>query len=145
MIKVTSPAFQNGETIPDKYSAYHENISPPLQWTGIPKEAKSIALIVDDPDAPGATPFSHWVVYNISTSSTGFAEGKHEGIEGKNGRGVIGYFGPRPPSGTHHYHFKVYALDDTLHLPAGADRETALKEMDKHVVSQEELIGLYSH
>ncbi len=113
--------------------------------SGIPESAKSIALIVDDPDAPSAAPFSHWVVYNISTSSTGFAEGKHEGIEGKNGRGAVGYLGPRPPSGTHHYHFKLFALDDKLHLPAGADRETALKEMDKHVLEQGELIGLYSH
>jgi len=138
---VESPAFANNELIPAKYTCVGSNINPTLVITDIPYGTKSLALIVDDPDAPHGT-FDHWVMWNIPAVGV-IDENSAPGIQGKNGKGENKYMGPCPPSGTHHYHFKVYALDIKLKLPAGADKNALLKAMDKHILASGELIGLF--
>jgi Raf kinase inhibitor-like YbhB/YbcL family protein len=151
-LKVTSSAFEQGGSIPMKYTCEGADISPPLSWSGVPANAKSVAMIVDDPDAPDpAKPqrvYVHWVVYNISTKTTSFAENASKSalaggaMQGKNDWGKIGYGGPCPPIGRHRYFFKLYALDTTLNLrdATKADLEKAMKG---HVVDSAELIGTY--
>jgi Raf kinase inhibitor-like YbhB/YbcL family protein len=148
-IKVTSVAFKEGQPIPRQYSCGGVNISPPLEWSGVPKTAKTIAIMVDDPDAPGGT-WVHWLLYNIPADNIGFVENvpatetlKAGGFQGKNDFGKIGYGGPCPPSGTHRYFFKVYAVDAELPLKAGATKAELLKALDDHVVSQGQLMGTY--
>ncbi|UHQ20053.1 YbhB/YbcL family Raf kinase inhibitor-like protein [Lysobacter sp. KIS68-7] len=143
-LTVTSPVFRAGAAIPAKYSAYHENVSPALKWEAV-AGAKSYALIVEDPDAPTPTPFVHWVAWNIPATTTSLAEGKGAGRQGRAGTGNAGYFGPRPPvsDGPHHYHFEIYALDTTLDLPPGADRDALLKAAAGHVIAKGELVGTY--
>lgn len=109
-MKISSPAFNDNQAIPKQYSCDGANISPPLQFTGIPANARSLSLVVSDPDAPGGT-FTHWSVTQIPPGTVSIAEGGHVGVEGKNGFGKMGYGGPCPPSGTHHYVFTLSALD----------------------------------
>jgi len=136
---LASPAFTENGEIPAKYGCSDggQAVSPPLTISGVPPQAKSLALIVDDPDAPGGT-FTHWVVWNIAPSTTSVAEGLTPAgaSEGKNGYGKSGWGAPCPPSGEHHYIFVLYALD-TPQI-AGAD------EIPKHVVAQAKLIGRYA-
>ena len=152
-IKITSTAFQHGGPIPAKYTCEGQDISPPLAWSGVPATAKSIALIVDDPDAPDpAKPqrvYVHWVVYNIPTSATSFPESASKSglpkgaVQGKNDSGKAEYRGPCPPIGRHRYFFKLYALDTlltALSSPSKADLEKAMKG---HVVESGELMGTY--
>jgi len=143
---VTSFAFGDGERIPRKYTGEGENVSPPLSWSGAPEGTEEFALICDDPDAPMAEPFVHWVVYNIPAERGHFEEGKARGAtEGKNGFGKIGYGGPMPPRGhgVHHYHFRVYALDTKLGLKPGVTKKELLGAMRGHVLAEGELVGTY--
>lgn len=140
-LTVTSSAFKANGMIPAKYTCTGENINPELSISGIPSDAKSLALIMDDPDAPSGD-FVHWVMWNIPVQNT-IAENSAPGVQGMNGRDATGYTGPCPPSGTHHYHFKVYALDAMLDLPTTTDKQGLLKAMDGHILQQGELIGLF--
>jgi Raf kinase inhibitor-like YbhB/YbcL family protein len=149
-LSVTSPAFEHGGKIPPQYTADGADISPPLQWQGVPSEARSLALICDDPDAPMGT-WVHWLVWNIPPDSTGLPEGvpaemtlEDGARQGKTDFGRVGYGGPAPPSGTHRYYFKVYALDTMLNLPAGATKPQLEKAMQGHIIAQGELMGTYS-
>jgi Raf kinase inhibitor-like YbhB/YbcL family protein len=141
-LTVKSPAFQPNNQIPKKYSCDGEDKNPPLTIDGVPKESKSLALIVDDPDAPHGT-FDHWVVWDIPPSTTTIAEHSIPGTEGLNGARQKGFMGPCPPSGTHRYFFKVYALDTELKLGAKTTKRELEKAMENHILAKGELIGLY--
>lgn len=150
--KLTSDAFANGQSIPAKYSCVGKNISPALAWTEPPASTGSFALIVEDPDAPGGT-WTHWVLFNIPADRRSLEEdlpitGKNVDPNaiyvGKNSWGDIGYGGPCPPSGTHRYFFKLYALDAVISLLPGATKEQLLKEMKDHTLAQAELMGTFS-
>lgn len=148
-IQVTSPAFQNEGMIPPKYTADGSDVSPPLKFGNVPEGAKSLALINDDPDAPVGT-WIHWVMWNIKSDTTELAEnippdktlpdGSKQGITSY---GRHGYGGPAPPSGTHRYYFKVYALDTELNLPDKAGKQELLKAMEGHILAQGQLMGKY--
>jgi hypothetical protein len=143
-MKITSSAFQEGANIPPKFSCDGANTSPPLQISDIPSEAKSFVLIVDDPDAPSGL-FTHWAVWNISARTSTIAEGSTpKGVQGTNDFGKSGYGGPCPPSGTHRYYFKIFALDSELDLPFGAKRGQLDAALKGHVIAQGELMGRYS-
>ena len=144
-MKITSSAFQNNSKIPIKYTCDGENINPPLSFSDVPGNAKSLVLIMDDPDAPSKT-WTHWTVFNISSVSTEIKENSVPGgsIEGMTDFGKLGYGGPCPPSGTHRYFFKFYALDIMLDLKMGANKEQLESAMQGHTLAQSELIGLYS-
>jgi Raf kinase inhibitor-like YbhB/YbcL family protein len=141
-IAVKSPAFQSNSSIPKKYSCDGEGTNPALTIEGVPKETKSLALVVDDPDAPGGT-FDHWVVWNIPPSISKIGERSVPGTEGLNGMRKPGYTGPCPPSGTHRYFFKVYALDSVLSLGAKSTKRDLEKVIQGHILAKGELIGLY--
>ena len=148
-IKVSSPAFANNEMIPAKYTCDGINISPAIQWDTVPEQTKTIALISDDPDAPVGT-FVHWVIYNLPGETRELTENiapeetlPNLAKQGTTDFGKIGYGGPCPPSGTHRYYFKIYALDTHLDLPAGAAKKQLLKAMEGHVLAQGQLIGKY--
>lgn len=142
--QLTSAAFQEGGIIPRKYSCDGEGISPPLSWSGIPDAARSLALIVDDPDAPGRT-FVHWVLFNISPGGDGLPEGaQNVGVGGTNNANKTVYSGPCPPRGsTHRYFFKLYALDIPLNLSPGATKADLLQAMEGHILAQGELMAKY--
>jgi len=141
VMKITSPEFQHNSSIPKKFTCQGEDTSPALVIEGIPDGAKSLALIVDDPDAPMGT-WVHWVVYDMPIILR-IEEGSVPGKQGINDFGRKDYGGPCPPSGTHRYFFKIYALDKELNLQEGA-RKTALeKAMEGHILDKAELIGLY--
>lgn len=143
-MKITSSAFQEGASIPSKFTCDGADTSPPLQIAEVPAGAKSLALIVDDPDAPSGL-FTHWMVWNISPQTNAIAEGSTpKGVHGANDFGKSGYGGPCPPSGTHRYYFKIFALDRELDLPSGAKRSQLDAAMKGHVVGQGELMGRYS-
>ena len=156
-ITVTSSAFAEGERIPKLFTGDGQDVSPPLHWEGIPEGAKELALICDDPDAPTAEPWVHWVIYKLPASlrelpqglaSTARLEQPITALQGCNswtsGR-TIGYRGPAPPPGhgVHHYHFRLYALDCELKVNASVDKKTLLKSMDGHVLAEGELVGTY--
>lgn len=143
-MKITSPAFSFNQLIPVKYTGDGDDVSPPLNFSGIPKKTKSLVLIVDDPDA-AAGDWVHWLVYNLPPDIKGFNEGKiPKGVEeGLNGTGGIGWVGPCPPSGRHHYYFKLYALDQMLEFDQEADKTSLLEMMNSHILAQAELVGLY--
>ncbi|MFW6066469.1 MAG: YbhB/YbcL family Raf kinase inhibitor-like protein [Planctomycetota bacterium] len=152
-MKLTSTAFDNGQTIPGRYTGDGEDLSPPLSFSGVPEQAKELALIADDPDAPPHT-WVHWVIYKIPPTVDGLDEGVEAtpqpsspagALQGKNDFGNIGYGGPMPPKGhgPHHYHFKLYALDSELDLDAGATKQELLDTMEGHIVAEGELVGLY--
>lgn len=142
-MQITSSAFQNNQMIPAQYTCEGHNNNPPLTITGVPSQAKSLALIVDDPDAPMGT-WVHWVVFNIPAQSTmEIKEKQIPGIQGINNFGELNYGGPCPPSGTHHYFFKAYALDQELVLKQGAKKSEVEKAMKGHVLAEAQLIGLY--
>jgi Raf kinase inhibitor-like YbhB/YbcL family protein len=139
---VTSPSFRNGEVIPTRYTCKGENTQPAITIKDIPAGTVTIALIVEDPDASNGT-FDHWVAWNIPPTGT-IEEESSTGVQGKNGGGKNGYTGPCPPagSGTHHYHFKLYALDKKLDLPAGSDKAQLQQAMKGHILAEGELVGL---
>lgn len=143
-IRITSSAFQEGGNIPPKFTCDGGNTSPALQISDVPSATKSLVLIVDDPDAPGGV-FTHWAVWNISPQTGTIAEGSTpKGVHGTNDFGKSGYGPPCPPSGTHRYFFKVFAVDRQLDLPAGAKRGQLDAAMKGHVIAQGELMGRYS-
>ena len=150
LIEMNSSAFANGTSIPVRYTCDGDNISPPLSWSGVPEETESLALIVDDPDAPGGN-FTHWVIYNISPEESGLAEGLPRerdlprGMhQGNNSLGTTGYTGPCPPRGpAHHYVFHLYALNATPDLPATVDRAVLEAEIQNYTVAEGVLVGTY--
>lgn len=148
-LKLASSAFADGEMIPLKYTCDGDNVSPPLKWEGVPEKAKTLALFVVDPDAPGGR-FTHWVLYNLSASAKELPENippdkqpASVARHGTNDFKKLGYGGPCPPSGAHRYLFKLYALDTELALDAGATREDLLNAMQGHILAQGELVGKY--
>lgn len=144
-MKITSSVFQNSSKIPFKYTCDGENVNPPLEFVDVPSSAKSLVLIVDDPDAPAGT-FTHWVLYNMKPDVGGINEANLPGnvLAGKNSAGSTIYFGPCPPSGTHRYFFKLYAIDSALDLPQNANKQIVEEKMEGHIIDKAELIGLYS-
>ena len=144
-IEVTSPAFTADEEIPVVFSCAGRNISPPLAWTGVPDDARELALVVDDPDAPRGT-FTHWILFGLPPSTSSLAEGTVPAgaKQARNSAGSAAYAGPCPPSGTHHYRFTVYALDEPLAVSDGADTGAALDAISDHAVAQGRLVGLFT-
>jgi Raf kinase inhibitor-like YbhB/YbcL family protein len=166
-LTVTSPAFKDGEPIPQEYTGLGKNVSPPINWTGAPASTREFALILDDPDAnfAGRGPFVHWVIYKIPGTARGLPEGVPmaatvtvpgiagaiNGLSGFNafqrpGQPPLepGYRGPSPPAGAaHHYHFTVYALNAPLDAKDGLDKPALLKAMEGKIVAQGELVGVY--
>ena len=140
-MQLTSPEFDNNKLIPPRFTCEGEDINPPLVMGNISQGAKTLALILDDPDAPMGT-FVHWVAYDIPVVSR-IDEDSAPGVQGVNDFGKIGYGGPCPPSGTHRYFFKLYALGTHLGLKKGINKETLEKAMQGHIVEKAELIGLY--
>jgi hypothetical protein len=141
-LAVTSPAFHHNKMIPGKYTCDGEDVNPALKIESVPEHAKSLVLIVDDPDAPMGT-WDHWVVWNIPPTSM-IGENTVPGVEGLNSFGKHSYGGPCPPSGTHRYFFKVYALDTLLNIPSNSRKKDLEKAMKDHVLAKGELVGLYS-
>src|SRR5437660_2058110 len=144
-MKITSPAFQEGGTILEKFSKNGQNVNPELRIEGAPAEAKSLALIVDDPDAPVGL-FTHWLVWNVDPKTTEIAENSvpKGGLQGTNDFPGQRYDGPQPPSGTHRYYFKIFALDQMLDLKPDAKRRDVDAAMKGQVNAQGELMGRYS-
>lgn len=142
-MKLTSKAFKHNERIPEKYTGEGKDVSPPLDFGNVPKSAVSLALIVDDPDAPMGT-FDHWIVWNLDPASSSLEEGADVPVEGKNHFGEENYRGPLPPPGpVHRYFFKAFALDTKLDLPVGSTKEEVEAAIEGHVLDQAELIGTY--
>jgi Raf kinase inhibitor-like YbhB/YbcL family protein len=144
-MKISSTAFQEGGNIPSKFTCDGADFNPALRFEGAPTEAKSLVLIVDDPDAPSGL-FTHWLLWNIDPKTTAIEENSapRNAIQGKNDFGKSGYGGPCPPSGTHRYFFKIFALDRQLDLPAGSKRGQLEAETRGHIIGQGQLIGRYS-
>jgi hypothetical protein len=149
-MQLTSTAFKEGESIPAKYTCDGTNVSPPLQWSGVPATAKCLVLIADDPDAPMGT-WVHWVVYDLPASASQLPEDVPKGEDvpsggkqGISGFRKLGYGGPCPPPGNpHRYFFKLYALDAPLGLKPGVTKQEVESAMDKHVLAQGQLMGTY--
>ncbi|OGX14951.1 MAG: hypothetical protein A2166_03675 [Omnitrophica WOR_2 bacterium RBG_13_41_10] len=140
-MEITSPTFKHNEYIPAKYTCEGQDINPELVITGVPEGSKSLALIMDDPDAPIGV-WVHWVVFDIPIVSR-IAENSVPGKLGITNSGKKDYHGPCPPSGVHHYFFKIYALDAQLNLKEGITKGQLEKAMQGHIVAQAELLGLY--
>jgi Raf kinase inhibitor-like YbhB/YbcL family protein len=141
-LSVNSSAFENNKFIPAKYTCDGDDVNPPLTIEGVPEGTKTLALIVDDPDAPMGT-WDHWIVWNISATASKIAENTVPGTEGMNDFRRRSYGGPCPPSGTHRYFFKVYALDVKLDLSPTSRKRDVEKAMQGHVLAKGELVGLY--
>ena len=141
IMKLSSPEFAHNEFIPKKFTCQGKNINPGLIIEGIPERTKSLALIMDDPDAPGGD-FVHWVLYDIPITSR-IEENTIPGKEGLNSLGRLGYVSPCPPAGVHRYFFKIYALDKILNLDAGLSKSELENEISAHLIDKAELIGLY--
>ncbi|MEX0885847.1 MAG: YbhB/YbcL family Raf kinase inhibitor-like protein [Phycisphaeraceae bacterium] len=156
-MRITSPAFSDGERIPKTYTEDGNNISPPLAWADLPRNTAELALIVDDPDAPRDDAFVHWTVYRIPAATPGLPENLPRGVEelrepagaaqGRTsfGKHNVGYRGPAPPKGhgVHHYHFRLYALDEPLVLAAGVERSALDAAMRGHILGSAELVATY--
>lgn len=140
-MKLTSPAFKDGSNMPSKFTCEGEDINPELLIENIPDKTKSLALIVDDPDAPMKT-WIHWVVYDMPPVNR-IAENSIPGKQGINDFRRKNWGGPCPPSGTHRYYFKIYALDKMLLLDEGVNKATLEKAMEGHTLAKAELVGLY--
>lgn len=142
-LTIKSPAFEANKKIPRKYTCEGESASPPLEIQGTPDEAKTLALIMDDPDAVSGT-FDHWVAWNIPASTTKITENQSPlGIEGLNSARENKYHAPCPPSGSHRYTFKIYALDTEIKLNPKSRKKDLEKAMEGHIIAKGELIGLY--
>jgi Raf kinase inhibitor-like YbhB/YbcL family protein len=148
-MKLESAAFPDGGSIPKVYTCDGRDVSPPLSWSGLPAGARTLALICDDPDAPGKT-WVHWVLFDLPVSVAELPEGVPPssevlgGFQGTNDFRKVGYGGPCPPSGTHRYFFKLYALDSALRLPAGATRARVEQAMEGQVLAHATLMGRYT-
>jgi Raf kinase inhibitor-like YbhB/YbcL family protein len=144
-IPITSTAFENGTPIPKRFTGDDADVSPPLAWAEPPSGTKSLALICDDPDAPRGA-WVHWVLFNLPANLRGLPEGAPVGdaVDGTNDFGNLGYGGPAPPKGKpHRYFFKLYALNKTLDLPAGATKDEVLAACKGHVLAEGEWMGTY--
>jgi len=149
-MKITSPAFGDHQPIPSKYTCDGASVNPPLSFNDVPKNAKSLVLLMDDPDVPktllSAGVFDHWVIYNIDPTVTKITENSvPPGVQGVNGAGSEKYTGPCPPDREHRYFFKLYALDATLDFidPSKVTKQMVLDHMRGHIIEQVELVGLY--
>ena len=149
-MKLMSPAFNNGEALPKKYTCDDKNVNPPLRWESAPAGTKSFALIMDDPDAPATKPepWVHWVVFNIPSSYTKLDENValhtiNGAKQGLTNSGKSEFHGACPPSGAHRYYFKLYALDTMLDLPDGVSKKDLLNAMKNHILAQAELMATY--
>lgn len=149
-MQLTSIAFQQGGEIPSHYTSDGDNVSPELSWKDAPSATKSFALVMHDPDAPRPGGFTHWVVYDIPAQTGHIEENvpKKErvtglGVQGKNDAGKLGYVGPAPPSGTHRYFFRLFALDKILDLATGATHKQLSAAIKGHILAQAELMGTY--
>ena len=145
MIKITSSAFAEGSMIPKKYTCDGADVNPPLAIEGAPDTAKTLVLIVDDPDAPRGT-WNHWLVWNIDPKTKEIKENgvPSNAVQGTTDFGTAKYGGPCPPSGTHRYYFKIFALDKPLDLRSAAKRSDLDKAMAGHVIAEGSLMGKYS-
>ncbi|MCC6127270.1 MAG: YbhB/YbcL family Raf kinase inhibitor-like protein [Pirellulales bacterium] len=157
-IKITCSAFEEGQRIPKKYTGEGFDVSPPLAWSGVPEEAKELVLVCDDPDAPTPEPWVHWVIYKIPANVAGLKEdiprktrltdppGTLQGKNSWQDHQNIGYRGPMPPPGhgTHHYYFKLYALEAKLAVEAGMDLKSLMKDIEDHILAEGQLMGTYS-
>ena len=155
-MQLESAAFASGEVIPKRHTGEGQDVSPPLEWSGIPDGAKELALVCDDPDAPRPEPWVHWVIYRIPANTTELPEGVARdarvmlpagALQGRNSwpKDNVGYRGPMPPvgHGTHHYHFKLYVLDTELQVGPGLDKAGLLAAMKDHILATTELVGTY--
>jgi Raf kinase inhibitor-like YbhB/YbcL family protein len=143
-LELTSESFEHGEPIPERHTCSGEGTSPPLAWSFLPDGARTLALIVHDPDAPSGD-FVHWLAWNIDPADGGIEEDKPAPVQGTNGFGRPGYGGPCPPPGhgPHRYYFHLFALDAELDLEAGAAREQLENAIDGHVLAEAELMGTF--
>jgi Raf kinase inhibitor-like YbhB/YbcL family protein len=150
MLIISSPEFKNNEFIPAKFTGDGRGISPAIEWTDLPENTKSLALIMDDPDAPSGL-FTHWIIFNISPDRKGLPEAVPNkprlddgSLQGENTAGSIGYYGPYPPPGPpHRYQFHLYALDRMINAKPGASRKQVLEAMQGHVIESTCLTGIY--
>ncbi len=153
-LSIRSGAFENGAAIPRRHTGDGEDVSPPLEWSGVPDGTVELALFVDDPDAPVAEPWVHWVLCKLSPTISGLPAGFHgdvvpvgQGglIQGRNSWGTIGYRGPAPPRGhgVHHYGFRLFALDAPLPVVAGVEKNALVNAMDGHIVARAKVVGTY--
>ena len=144
-MRITSPAFREGEHIPRQYTRDGEDKNPPLEIEGVPANAKSLVLIMDDPDAPRGT-FTHWILFDLDPKTTEIGEGHapESARQGTNDWVVSEYGGPKPPSGEHRYFFRLYALDERPYLPRGSTRHQVEEAMKNHVLETAELMGRYA-
>ncbi len=140
-MNITSPEFKNNEMIPKKYSCEGEDINPPFKIENIPENTESLVLILDDPDAPAGT-WTHWVLFDIPPKNE-IKENEAPGKQGMNDFYKKNYGGPCPPSGTHRYFFKLYAVDKKINKKRGVSRDTIEDEIKDHIIEKAELIGLY--
>lgn len=147
-LKLSSPAFDHGERIPRRYGYTEEDVNPPLEISGVPEGTRSLALVMDDPDAvePAGKIWDHWVVWNIEPNTSHIGEGETPpgAVEGENDYGHKGYGGPNPPDGEHTYKFKLYALDTVLDVPPNSKKKELEKEMKGHVIEKTLLEGTYA-
>ncbi|MBW8308942.1 MAG: YbhB/YbcL family Raf kinase inhibitor-like protein [Candidatus Paracaedibacteraceae bacterium] len=145
-LSLTSAVFQEGEVIPSRYTCEGENISPPLQWEGVPSEVESFVLIMDDPDAPAGV-WDHWILFNLPKDLRNIQENERnfssDTKKGINSWGKLDYGGPCPPSGAHHYFFKLYALSKKLELRDASRKSEIEKAMRGHILAQAQLVGVY--
>ena len=139
-LTITSPAFRQSASIPEKYTCDGTDVNPPLEVANIPQGAKSLAIIAEDPDAVSGV-FDHWVAWNLQPREN--IDQNPSGIHGKNSTGANGYSGPCPPSGTHRYFFKVFALDTVLNISESSGKQELLRAMEGHILGAGELMGLY--
>jgi Raf kinase inhibitor-like YbhB/YbcL family protein len=151
-VTLSSSAFKDGGPIPEEYTDYGKGRSIPLSWSAVPPGTRSIAIVMDDPDAKTPRPYVHWVIYNIPGNTRSLEAGlptkprldnPKGALQGSNSKHSIGYAGPRPPQGDppHHYQIRAYALDQELKLDPGADEDTLLKDMEGHILGQGQLVG----
>jgi Raf kinase inhibitor-like YbhB/YbcL family protein len=139
-----SSAFDHAQAIPSRYTCDGDDLSPPLRWANVPGESRSLALLVDDPDAPSGV-FTHWVAWGLDPGAAGLGEGESAPGEGRNDFGAVGYRGPCPPPGhgRHRYVFRLYALDADLELEPGAGKAELEQAIAGHVLTTAELVGVY--
>ncbi len=144
LMKITGPAFADGTTIPARFTSDGRDVNPPLQISNVPTAAKSLVLVVDDPDAPAGT-WNHWLLWNIAPDTTSIEEGcpPPAATAGKNDFGSTAYRGPAPPSGTHRYYFRLFALDARLDMPVGSSRAQLEGAMKGHIIASAWLMGRY--
>jgi Raf kinase inhibitor-like YbhB/YbcL family protein len=143
-LTITSTAFKSGQMIPNKYTCKGSNVNPSLHIDGIPEGTKSVTVMMVDPDAMVEGGFTHWLAWNFDPTMLEIPENYKGGVQGMNMNKRVGYYGPCPPQGTHHYHYKVYALSERLKIPASSDRKKVEAAMEGKILAQGELVGIYT-